>query len=349
MSIRIKDIAKEVGVDSSTVSRALNDRPGVNSELKAAIKKTAQRLGYAPYMSARETGMYDSQIKTIAVVYPRLGQHIVEKLQRGIDNILYQEGYFELRYSINTTNLLVNRKVENELIFQKLLSDKKIRGIIFAFFNISESLIAQFHKNHTHTVLLNNYTDYGKCITMNDYKSMHNAVTELIKLEHKKIGLIMPDENSEHIWRERLNGYKQGLKENKILYDPNLIINEHSFKLNEAGFVTKQLVKNNSKITAIIYGNDTQAYGGLMTLRDMKLKIPDDIAILGWDDMEFNQVIRPSLSSVHQPIEEMGETGAKFLIEAIKNKDYKHKSVELQTKLCLRGSCIKNYQDNFYG
>ncbi len=349
MSITIHEIAKILGVAPSTVSKALNNRPNVNDDLRAKIKQTADRMGYAPYVTARETGMYDNQFKTIAFIYPRLGQHIVEQLQQGTNEILRQEDYFELRYTFDIGNSKINENVRNELLFKKLLSDTKISGIVFISFEISDVILAQFHKRNIPTVLLNNHTDYSKSITINNYKAMYQLVKKLVKLGHKNIGLIIPNEKSEHIWLNRFNGYKQGLSENKLKYNPNYIIHEWTFKINEAGYATKNLITNNPEITAIIYGNDLQAYGGLKALSDMKIKVPDDIAIIGWDDIELNKYVKPSLSSVRQPIEKMGELGIKMLINSIKTKKYKNESIELASEINLRGSCIKDYKDPFLG
>ncbi len=349
MGIRIKDIAKEIGVTAPTVSKALNNRPGINKELRSRIKKTAERLGYAPYMTARETGMYDQGVKTIAVIYSRVGQHLIDMLQQGTDKIIYGNGFYELRYTLDVSNILITPEKENELLLDRLLKDQRISGILFAFLTVSDITLAQFHKRKIPTVLLNNYTDYGKCVTINNKQAMYNVIKKLFELGHTQIGLIMPNENLEQVWQDRLNGYKQYLKEKSLTYNPNLIIHEQTFQLENAGFATKQLIQAHPEITAIVYGSDTQAYGGYKALRDMGKKIPDDIAVVGFDDMVFNRVMTPSLSSVHQPIDQMGEMGAKMLIQAIKNKDFTHKVIELKTNFILRGSCLKDYKEPHWG
>ncbi len=349
MSITIKELADELKVSPSTVSKALNNRQGVNNSLRTVIKRTAKRKGYAPYVVSRETGMYDTKLKTIAVIYPRLGQHLIERLQKGTDKVFYKNGYCELRYIVDVGNLLVDEDVENELIFKRLLSDSSISGVLFVFIYIPDNLLAKFYHKGIPAVLLDNYTDYGKCVVINNYQAMFQLVTKLINMGHRKIGLIIPSETSEQIWRERFRAYKESLRAHHIDYDANLVVHEWTFKLAESGFVTKQLINSQPGITALIYGSDIQAYGGLKALRDMKKKVPEDIAVVGFDDMDFNQVIMPSLSSVNQPIEKMGEIGSKMLINAIQNKDFSHEAVKLEANLQLRGSCIKDYQDPFWG
>lgn len=347
MSITIKDIAKKAGVSYSTVSKALNDKPGVNSTLKNRIKKIAKQSGYAPYIIFRETGMYNKKIKTIAVIYPQLSQHIMEQVQKGTDRIFIKTGYYELRYVVDINNFLNNKK-KNDFLLKQLLTDKRISGIIFAFIPVPNNLIAQFNKQNIYSVLLNNYTNYGKCVTINNSDAMYQTVSELVKLGHKKIGLIMPDKKAEQVWEDRFNGYRKCLKHHKIDFNPDFIINELSFELKTCAKATKTLIQKHPEITAIIYGSDIQAYGGFKGIEEMKLKVPDDIAVVGFDDMELNHIIEPSLSSVEQPMEKMGELGAKMLIDAIKNNNSSHENIELEAKLHLRGSCIKDYEDTFW-
>ena len=349
MTASIKKIAKEVGVTPPTVSKALNDRPGLSTELRAEIKKVAERMGYAPYLAARSTGMYNKSIKTIATIYPRLGAHLVEPLQFATDKIFYNHDYYELRYIIDVANLKYRQELENEVLIKRLLNDQKVSGVMFAFVGVSDVVLAQFHKKGIPTIVLNNYTDYGKCITINNDKAMNSITESLIQLGHKKIGLIMPNENSEKVWKDRLNGHKRSLQEHGLRYDPSYLMHEWTFKLENSSYVTKKLLQEHPDITAIIYGNDLQAYGGLKTLHDLNKKIPDDIAIVGFDDMDFNLVTVPSLSSVSQPIAQMGEMGATSLIAAINAKDFSHDCVELECTLTLRGSCLKNYTETFWG
>lgn len=348
MSVTIYDIAKELGVVPSTVSRALNDRSGVDHKLKAAIIKTAERMGYTPYTATYDSKHLTSKTKTIAVIFPRLNQHFMVEIQKGIDRILYKKKYSKLNYTIDFGSYLINEEVKQELIFKRLLNDQNISGIIFAFLYINDVLLARFHKNNIATVLLNNYTDYSKCIIINNFNAMYKITNMLIKTGHKKIGLIMPSEETEQVWRDRYKGYKKCLKDHNIEYDPNLIMHEWTFQLKETAYTTKTLIKECPEITAIIFGNDTQAYAGIKALHNMNIKVPEDIAVVGFDDMEFNHIIKPSLSSIHQPIKEMAEKGIEMLINSIEKKDYSHEMITLESSIELRGSCIKNYKDTYW-
>ncbi|MEA3346570.1 MAG: LacI family DNA-binding transcriptional regulator [Candidatus Auribacterota bacterium] len=340
MSVTIKNIAKEAGVSPGTVSKALNNRGGVRLPLKRKIEKIARRMSYSPYIKARQSGMYDSATKYIGIIYAYAGEQLVRDIQNGIDGVLRDLGFYELRYNVNIVGDLYNEERKKEFI-DKILQDKSIVGLLSVFLKISDANIAGLQKNGIPVVLLNNYSDCGKCVLTDNVEAGFQVTKMLIGLGRKKIGLIMPEETSEVIWQERLAGYKKALSEANIAYDPYLLVYEHSFSLKESAQATKVLLEKEPGVDAIIYGSDVQAYGGMEALKEMGRKIPDDIAVIGFDDMTFSGITDPPLSSVKQPMFEMGRLAAHLLVDAIKNKDFSHQVVELKSKIIKRRSTHK--------
>ena len=341
MSVTIKDIAREAGVSPAAVSKALNNRGGVGLLLKRKIEKIALREGYAPYIKARQSGMYAPAFRYIAIVYACAGEHLIREIQNGIDAVSRDSGFYELRYSVDVYKNLYDE--ERKAIFiDKLLQDKSISGLMSVFLKLSDATIARLQKNGIAVVSLNNYSDCGKCVFVDNLKSSFEAAKALIKLGRRKIGLIMPEESSEAIWEDRLTGYKKALSKAGIAYDPYLLVYEHTFSLKESAQATKELLKREPGIDAILYGSDAQAYGGMEALKEMGRKIPDDIAVMGFDDLTFSRIIDPPLSSVRQPMFEMGKKAAEMFFEAIKKKDFSHRAIELKSQLILRQSTHKN-------
>ena len=341
MAVTIKDIAKELGVSPAAVSKALNSRPGIGLPLKLKIEKTARRLGYAPYLKARQTGMYERSMKYIAVIYARAGEHLVVDIESGIKDAIKDSGYYELRYTVDIYNDLYDNQ-RKEVFLDKIIHDNGIVGLISAFLDLSDSTIARLQKSNIPVVLLNNYSDYGQCVLIDNVDASYEATKKLLELGRRKIGLIMPEESSEFIWQDRLEGYKKALKEKKVDYDPYLILYEHTFALKEAGLATKALIDRSPEVDGIIYGSDLQAYGGIKILHEMGKRVPDDIAVLGFDDLPFSRISNPPLSSVRQPMRKMGEMGAKLLLDAIAKKKFPNKVVTLKSELILRKSCLKD-------
>ncbi|MFA5148297.1 MAG: LacI family DNA-binding transcriptional regulator [Candidatus Omnitrophota bacterium] len=341
MAITIKDIAKELGVSPAAVSKALNNRPGIGLPLKLKIEKAARRLNYAPYLKARQTGMYERSMKYIAVIYARAGEHLVYEIEAGIKDAIKDSGFYELRYTVDTYNDLYDNQ-RKEVFLDKILHDNGVVGLISAFLDLSDSTIARLQKSNIPVVLLNNYSDYGQCVLIDNVESSFEATKRMLELGRKKIGLIMPEESSEFIWQDRLEGYKKALKEKKVPYDPYLIVYEHTFSLKESGLATKALMDRMPDTDAIIYGSDLQAYGGLKILREMGTRVPEDVAVLGFDDMPFSRITDPPLASVRQPMKKMGEMGAKLLLDAVTKKKFPNKVVVLKSEIVLRKSCQKD-------
>ena len=344
MKISIKDIARELNISIAAVSKALNDLPGVSDLLRLKVKKAAERMGYEKYLRSSLVNRYERNLKFIGVLCGRIGGHLMEQIQAGIDERIRKRGYHELRYLIDVTKELYTEE-KKELFLDTVLKEKGVVGLLACFLKISDVLIAKLYKHKLPVVLLGDYTDFGKCVIIDNVKASYRAVDKLIELGHKKIACIMPQEEVDHVWRERLEGYKKALKDKGLRYDPNLIVYENWVGIKEGGLATKVLLEKTPQATAILYGSDRQAYGGMKALRDLGKRIPEDVAIVGFDDMEFNKIVIPSLSSVRQPIQKMAELGAEMLFETIEKNDFTPKVVVLDTELILRGSCLKDYKE----
>ncbi|MDD5644591.1 MAG: LacI family DNA-binding transcriptional regulator [bacterium] len=340
-SVTITDVAKEAGVSAAAVSKALNNRGGISIPVQRKIEKIAQRLGYSPYIKARQSGMYAGALKYIGVIYASAGEHLTREIQNGVDSVIQDSGLYELRYALNLQSQTYSE--ERKAIFlDKIMQDKSIAGLISVFLGISDSNIARLHKSGVPVVLLNNKSDCGMSVYIDNIEACCDAVKELIGLGRKKIGIIMPSESTENVWAQRLEGYKKALAENKIQYDPYLMVSETSFQLKESALATVELIEREPGVDAIIYGSDVQAYGGMEALKELNKRIPEDIAVAGFDDMTFSRVSDPPLSSVKQPMFEMGREGAKMLVEAIKEKDFSSKIVKLKSRIVLRQSTHKD-------
>lgn len=344
LEVTIKDIAKELKISIAAASKALNDLPGVSDPLRLKVKKTAERMGYKKYLKSSLINAYERNLKFIIVLYGSIGGNLMEQLEAGVAENIRKKGYYEFRYLIDVSKEL-NSEEKKELFLDRILKEKGIVGILACYLKISDVLIAKLYKNKIPVVLLENYTDFGRCIIIDNVKASYRTVSKLIELGHRKIGCIMPQEDVDHVWLDRMAGYKKALRDKGIEYDPNLIVYENTVDMPGAGSATKELLVKDPQITAILYGSDRQAYGGMSALRDLGKRIPDDIAIIGFDDMEFNKIAMPSLSSVRQPIRELGELGINMLFESIEKNDFSHKSVVLDTELMLRKSCLKDYEE----
>lgn len=342
--VTIADLARALDISVAAVSKALNDLPGVSDPLRLKVKKLAASRGYAHYVHPNVHHQAARSMRFITVIYGRAGGHLMEQIQSGVDQRIRQAGYYELRYLVDESKELYT-EARKELFLEAVLKEKGVAGVLVVFAEMPDNLIAKMYRSGIPVVLLNNYTDFGKCVTIDNRKAMRQAVARLVELGHRRIGCIMAPERVAAVWRDRHEGYRAALKEHQLPYNPEYVVYEESFDMKQSGLCTRQLLTSCPDVTAIVFGSDLQAFGGLKALKEMGKRVPDEVAILGFDDLAYDRLIEPSLSSIAQPIEQMGELGIKMLLKAIEGRDFAHEAVTLETKCQLRGSCLKDYRE----
>ncbi len=340
--ITIKELANILNLAPSTVSMALNDRKGISSDIKIKVKEEAKKYGYLPYINARKTGMYNKNSRVISIVYPKCDIHITETVQQGIDKIIKENDFHKIRYTVDVHNEIRTEKAK-EIFIANILEHTTTSGIILFSITLTEIALSRLIKKGIPVVFLNTFLEYGKSVYMNNINAAYKAVNNLIKLGRKKIGLVIPDNTIGVEWKDRFEGYKKALLDNKIKFNPNYVMNENNFSnLKSVGYTTKNLIEENPEINGIFYASDIFAFSGIKMLKDMGKNIPDDIAVIGIDDMPIDEVLEPSLSSVKMPFVKMGEKGAGMLLDAINEKEYLPKSILIdESELILRMSCKK--------
>ncbi len=330
--IQVKDIARELGVSPSAVSLALNDRVGVSSELRSRVKGMAAKVGYIKSSIA-------SKSNYIAIVYARAGGHIISEIDYGITSVLKQFGYFEIRYTFVVEEFLNNKNLQ--AYFERITHENSVSGLLVVFLNITDIQVSILKRNKIPVVLLNSSCNYGLNINIDDVKGGYIAARKLIKLGHTRIGMIVPNIWYDTVWNKRINGYKKALIEVGLKYDPDFIEQENTFNIDESGKATLELLKRHPKITGIIYASDLQAFGGMKIMLENKIKIPEDVSVIGFDNMKFCELFKPALSSMEIPFKTMGRMGAEKLLQSIKGETLKNRTINLAPKLIMRESCRK--------
>ncbi|MDD5066432.1 MAG: LacI family DNA-binding transcriptional regulator [bacterium] len=338
--ITIKELAKILNLAPSTVSMALNDRHGISPDVKILVREAAKKYNYLPYSKARETGMYSKDSRVISIIYPKCDIHITETVQAGIDSIIQENDYHKIRYTVDLYNDLKSEKAK-ELFISNILENTATNGIILFSIGLTEITLMKLINKGVSIVFLNTFQEYGKCIYMDNTKAAYQAVNRLIGTGRKEIGLVVPDAAMGLEWKQRFDGYKQALKENNIRFAPENVIFENDFSsLRNIAYTTKTLIEQNPRIDAIFYSSDIFAFGGLRALKEMNKKVPEEIAVIGIDDMPIDEVLEPGLSSMKMPLKKMGEMGARMLLKSISEKEYESESVLIdESELMLRKSC----------
>ncbi len=333
--VTIKDIARELGVSPSTISRALKDHPDISPETKKAVTDLAKKLNYQPNILAQN--LRKSKTNTIGIIVPEIAHFFFSTVISGIEDIAYAAGY-------NVIIAQSKESHEREVTDIQALFNSRVDGLLVSIarntkkFDHFDDLIRKefplvfFDRVHNDALTSK--------VIVDDEQGAYEATTHLISLGHQRIAHLAGPQNL-LIGINRLAGYKKALSENNLSIDENLIKICDKGTYEEAEEITKTLLASHNPPDAIFANNDVAAYGSMKAIKDKGLKIPTDVAIVGFSNWLFSELIEPALSTVTQPGFKMGQEAAKLLIKQIelgKNEAFTPKTITLKTDLIIRES-----------
>ena len=329
----ISDIAKKLRISASTVSRALNNHPDIKPETKEQVKKLAKRLNYSPNPIARS--LKTKRTNVIGVIVPEIKHDFFASAISGIEEVAYHSGYIILVCQSNES-------YEREIINTNALMHQRVAGLLVS--------ISQNTKNGNHfkepislgipLVFFDracNDISTNKVI-IDDAQSAFLAVTHLIERGNKKIAHFSGPKTLE-ICKQRLKGYKDALKKANLPISNELI--RYGDLHEDNGYESMDnMLKENIIPDAIFAVNDPVAIGAFQRIKEAGLKIPGDIAIVGFSNNKITSLVDPPLTTVNQPSFEMGKKATEILIEMIEKEGNSNpkKTVVLDAELIVRGS-----------
>lgn len=327
--VTIDDVARLAEVHKATVSRALNERTRdqVNRDTVERVRLAAQRLGYAPDLMARSLRTRTSM--SIGVVIPDLTNPFFPPIVRGIESYLAPRGYSALLANTDS-NELVERAVMATLL------DRRVDGFIIASGHIGDAALADVHRAGIPAVLVNRAADGVPypLITGADAAGVAEAVAHLAALGHRGLLHVAgPADISTSSTRSDafVDACARLGVESAVIVASALSI--------EAGFTAmEQWLDHESVPTGVLASNDLIALGVLRALRSRGLRCPDDVSLVGFNDMPFAEEFSPSLTTVHVPMHDFGTTAARMLLMAIATGEQRAETVELPVWLVKRGS-----------
>lgn len=333
MKVTIKDIAREAGVSVTTVSRVLNNKVDVSEKTREKILKIIDKLKYNPNSVAR--GLVMNKTYTIGLIIPDISNAFFSESARAIEDQLREYGYSVI--FCNTDN---HKKREKESI--DLLKSKQVDGIIGSFSYDSRDEILTLEKGGFPLVQIDRLVEGSKVpsVIIDNTSSAYIATEYLIKKGHKKIAHITGDLNT-NTGSCRAEGFKNALKDNCINLRKEFLT-EGDFS-QESGYLAMQkILEKKDTVTAVFAGNDMMALGAYKAIYEIGLKIPENISIVGHDDFTLASLVRPGLTTMHQPVYKIGKLAAKVLIDIInENKRPSHSEIVISTELIERVS-VKN-------
>jgi LacI family transcriptional regulator len=330
----IKDVAKKANVSIATVSLVINDNKRISPETKIKVNKAIQDLHYYPSHSAR--GLVSQKTGNIGFILSE--DHFLRSEPFYTRIFLGTE--FEARHSelyILLTTVPSNFSGEDKL--PRFILQKNVDGIIIAG-KIPETFINSLNKYELPLVFVDYHPHMEKfpVVMIDNISGGFTATQHLINLGHKNIAFIAGDINHPSI-HDRFQGYKLALERSNIGYDLNLAKVDEHYPARENGYkAAEEILKQNKKITAIFACNDAMAIGVMQYLKENSLRIPDDISLIGFDDVEADLSLDPPLTTIRVPKIEMGVEVMRLMTDILKNRSKTPKKVLIPIDLVIRKS-----------
>ncbi|MGM0877476.1 MAG: LacI family DNA-binding transcriptional regulator [Bacillota bacterium] len=323
----IYDVAKEAGVAISTVSKVLNNTGSIGAKTRKKVEETMRKLNYQPSVAAS----VKKRIQTIGLLIPNIADPFMAEIARTIEDHGRKFGFSLIICS-------TDNDLDNEMEYVSILKQKYIDGIIIATGLKNTAALKELISNEIPVALLAREVPSlaVNTVVVNDFLGAFEATSYLIKLGHQKIAMVTEDIYFP-VTKSRLDGYKQALEQADINYNENLVT------INNTGFTdaldsTVKLLNLPEPPTAIFASTEPLAIGAMQGVRESGFDIPKDISIVGFDNSILAKMCYPQLTTVSQPIQEMGKKIIELLVEEIKDpKKLKHRIV-MSPELVIRGT-----------
>lgn len=324
----IKDVARLAGVSVATVSRVINSKGYVNSETKDKVEAAIEKLHYKPNAVAR--GLAGKNTGTIALILPDISNPFFPEMARGVEDIARSAGY---------TVILCNSddQGDKERNYIEILKQKFIDGLIFASHTLQPEDIKHISENGIAMVVLDRApAKAGYCLVRSkNYEGAKQAVQHLLDQGCEKIAHIYGPQETITA-RERLKGYEEMVRD-QPWYSPSLMV-PGNFRLDGGMEAVELLLQRHPDVDGIFAANDLMAIGALKQLTKLGIPVPEQIAICGFDGIGLTEITEPELTTVAQPIYELGASAARLLINKIEGLTTEDQIVELDVQLISRQS-----------
>lgn len=334
--ITIKDLARELGISPSTVSRALSGHPDISASTIKKVTELAERYHYQPNSIA--LSLRSRKTRTIGVIIPEISHSFFAAIISGIEDKALEKGY-------NVMLCHSNELYEREVMDARALFSHRVDGLLVG--------VAKTTNNMDH---FRPFIDRGlpliffdrepkgieaSCVLVEDEKGAYKAVDHLLKQGCTRI-VHLAGPTGVSTTDRRLSGYQKALKDNKLEVNAELIVNcEGGINIEEAEQAVSRLISSGKKFDGVFANNDLTAIGALRALKKAGIKIPGEVAVIGFSDWQLASLIDPPLSSVVQPGYQMGTKTVELFFEEISNPHAPTRKISLQAEPVIRASSLR--------
>ncbi|MFD1851070.1 catabolite control protein A [Oceanobacillus bengalensis] len=331
MTVTIYDVAREANVSMATVSRVVNGNPNVKPTTRKKVLATIEQLGYRPNAVAR--GLASKKTTTVGAIIPDISSIFFSELARGIEDIATM-----YKYNVILSNSDQNK--DKELTLINTMLEKQVDGILFMGGTITEDHINQFKTANVPVVLAATYDDTKEMASVNiDYEeAAYEATKHLIEKEPNQPAFVTGSEETS-INRYKFNGYKRALEEANISFNESLVV-EGDYSYDSGIEAVKQIIELQEKPSSIFVVSDEMALGVIHGAQDMGYKVPEDFQVFGFNNTRLATMIRPTLSTVVQPMYDIGAVAMRLLTKYMNKEEVAEKNVVLPHRIEIRDSTL---------
>ncbi|GIP65783.1 catabolite control protein A [Virgibacillus pantothenticus] len=328
-NITIYDVAREANVSMATVSRVVNGNPNVKPTTRKKVLATIERLGYRPNAVAR--GLASKKTTTVGAIIPDISSIFFAELARGIEDIATM-----YKYNMILSNSDQNEDKEVQLINTML--EKQVDGIIFMGGNISEQHVQQFKSSSVPVVLAATYDENNEIPSVNiDYEQAAFEATQFLIEQNKAVPALVSGLEETHINQLKYKGYARALNEAGLSVDESLIV-KGDYSYSSGIEAVNQLLEENKKPEAIFVASDEMALGVIHGIQDKGYRVPDDIEVFGFDNTRLATMVRPTLSTIVQPMYDIGAVSMRLLTKYMNKEEVQDQKVVLPHRIEKRNS-----------
>ncbi|WP_282939812.1 substrate-binding domain-containing protein [Paenibacillus sp. RC67] len=305
----IKDVAKAADVSVATVSRVLHNLAGYSDKTRQKVMRAVEELGYQPNAIAR--GLVNKRTQTIGVLFPDVSSSFSSDILRGIEEIAQEKGF-----SVIVCNTAEEGK--RTMKYLQVLREKQVDGIVFTSEVLKDEYFQAIKEMRVPVILVNTMSQKFMIpyVKVDDRQAAYHATDYLIQKGHREIAMLTGSMKDQIAGFPRFDGYRQALADNGIEFDESRVACG-DFELESSRKAMKKLLAEASPFTALFAASDEMAIGAMRAALEQGLKIPDDISIIGYDDLKFARMVYPPLTTIHQPLTAMGRLASEKLITLI--------------------------------
>lgn len=328
----LTDVARRAKVSIATVSRVINNSDKVVAETRAAVQKAMDELGYQPNRVARRLRQKGGRRHLLGLILPDIQNPFFAEVARGVEDVAYAN-----QFAVLLCNSDENLK--KEAFYLDVMRAESVDGVILPPIAVQDSAVQKLADTGMPIVSVDRSLNSTSIDTVevDNFQGAYEAVEHLIKLGHRRIGLIAGRPNLSTS-RDRRRGYEEALVANRLTVRSEYVVVGDN-KQNSGHALADQLLSQTARPTALFVSNNLMAVGALEAIHKRKLRVPEDVALIGFDDLPWAEALDPPLTVVRQPAYEVGRAACEMLLKRLGDPNLPAAWLRLRPKLILRKSC----------